>query len=140
MTSRDEKWPKLAPQMQQNDSINILKQAAENITVYSVVAKLQKKSLDKPEEIRAVLERYWGHRNFRPMQEEIIRSVLSGKDVLALMPTGGGKSVTFQVPALVSDGICLVVTPLIALMKDQVDQLLKMGIKAAALHLSLIHI
>jgi ATP-dependent DNA helicase RecQ len=98
------------------------------------VAKLQKKSFDNRTEIKGILSRYWGYENFRPLQEEIILSVLEGKDTLALMPTGGGKSVTFQVPALFSEGICLVVTPLIALMKDQVDRLKERGIKAAAIH------
>ncbi|MEN8155942.1 MAG: ATP-dependent DNA helicase RecQ [Bacteroidota bacterium] len=98
------------------------------------MAKLQKKSLANSEEIRAVLTRYWGHSHFRPLQEEIITSVLRGEDALALMPTGGGKSVTFQVPSLVMEGICIVITPLIALMKDQVDQLNRMKIKAVAIH------
>jgi len=76
----------------------------------------------------------WGYDHFRPLQEDIILSVLSGKDTLALMPTGGGKSITFQVPALAMEGICLVITPLIALMKDQVDQLNRLKIKAMAIH------
>src|SRR5690606_6757333 len=79
-----------------------------------------------------ILRKYWKHESFRPLQEEVIRSVLAGRDTLALMPTGGGKSVCFQVPALVKDGICIVVTPLIALMKDQVDNLKARGIKAIA--------
>ncbi|MBW6459718.1 MAG: RecQ family ATP-dependent DNA helicase [Bacteroidales bacterium] len=86
------------------------------------------------QDLRSILIRYWGHSAFRPMQEEIIRSVLEGKDTLALLPTGGGKSVCFQVPALAMDGICLVITPLIALMKDQVENLKKKGIKAAAVY------
>jgi ATP-dependent DNA helicase RecQ len=98
------------------------------------VAKLQKKSFADREEILAILTRYWGYSKFRPLQEEIIMSVLRGTDTLALMPTGGGKSVTFQVPSMVMEGICLVVTPLIALMKDQVDQLVSRKIKAAAIH------
>ncbi|MDR2118155.1 MAG: RecQ family ATP-dependent DNA helicase [Tannerellaceae bacterium] len=81
-----------------------------------------------------ILEKYWGYTAFRPLQEDIIRSVASGKDTLGLMPTGGGKSITFQVPALAVEGICLVITPLIALMKDQVDNLRKAGIKATAVH------
>ena len=81
-----------------------------------------------------ILRRYWGHASFRPMQEEIIRSVLDGKDTLAILPTGGGKSVCFQVPALAMDGLCLVITPLIALMQDQLQQLEKKGIPAAALY------
>lgn len=83
---------------------------------------------------RKILLQYWGYPAFRPMQEEIIASVASGTDTLALMPTGGGKSITFQVPTLAVEGICLVITPLIALMKDQVDQLTGRGIKAYALH------
>ena len=98
------------------------------------VAKLQKKSLAKLEEIRGILSRFWGYKEFRPLQEEIIFSVLEGRDTLALMPTGGGKSITFQVPSLAMEGICLVVTPLIALMKDQVDQLNQRRIKATAIH------
>jgi ATP-dependent DNA helicase RecQ len=87
--------------------------------------------LSKPKEI---LQQYWGHTSFRPMQEDIINAVLSGKDVLALLPTGGGKSVCFQVPALLRDGVCVVVTPLIALMKDQVNQLKKRNIPAIAIY------
>ena len=81
-----------------------------------------------------ILHRYWGYTSFRSIQEEIVNSVFEGNDTLALMPTGGGKSITFQVPALAKEGICLVITPLIALMKDQVENLNKRGIKAAAIH------
>ncbi len=81
-----------------------------------------------------ILFKYWGYSSFRSIQEDIIKSVYDGNDTLALMPTGGGKSITFQVPALAKDGICLVITPLIALMKDQVENLKNRGIKAAALH------
>lgn len=81
-----------------------------------------------------ILFQYWGYSNFRSLQEEVIRSVCQGNDTLALMPTGGGKSITFQVPALAMDGICIVVTPLIALMKDQVENLRKRDIKALMIH------
>jgi ATP-dependent DNA helicase RecQ len=81
-----------------------------------------------------VLKRYWGFDDFRPLQEEIVESAGSGNDTLALMPTGGGKSITFQVPALAKEGICLVITPLIALMKDQVENLKSRNIKALAIH------
>ena len=82
----------------------------------------------------AVLKRWWGYEAFRPMQREIIDAVLAGRDTLALMPTGGGKSLTYQVPALMTEGVTIVVTPLIALMKDQVDRLRKLGIPAVAVH------
>jgi len=82
---------------------------------------------------KEILEKYWGFKNFRETQEEIIDSVLQGNDTLALLPTGGGKSICFQVPALVKEGICIVISPLIALMKDQVDNLVNKGIKAVAI-------
>lgn len=85
-------------------------------------------------EFKAILTRYWGYSSFRPLQEEIIHSIASGKDTLGLMPTGGGKSITFQVYALSRPGICLIVTPLISLMKDQVENLQKKGIRALAIH------
>lgn len=81
-----------------------------------------------------VLKEYWGYDGFRPMQEEIITAALEGKDVLVIMPTGGGKSICFQVPGLMRDGITLVVTPLIALMKDQVQNLNDRGVRALAIH------
>ena len=84
--------------------------------------------------IHDVLRQYWGYEEFRPMQEEIIRSVMAGRDTLALLPTGGGKSLTYQVPTLAREGLCIVVTPLIALMKDQVDNLRKRGVQAVAIH------
>ncbi len=80
------------------------------------------------------LEKYWGYGSFRPMQEEIISAALDGRDVLAILPTGGGKSVCFQVPALMRDGLAIVVTPLIALMKDQVQNLAARGVRAVAVH------
>ncbi len=84
--------------------------------------------------IQEILKQYWGYDNFRPLQEDIINAVLEGKDVLALLPTGGGKSVCFQVPALAKDGVCLVISPLIALMKDQVENLKQRGIPALAIY------
>lgn len=86
------------------------------------------------EDFTQILMRYWGYSEFRPLQLEIIKSVADGKDTLGLMPTGGGKSITFQVYSLSTKGICLVVTPLIALMKDQVENLNRRGIKALAIH------
>ncbi len=84
--------------------------------------------------LNEILSKYWGYDEFRPMQREIIESVLAGRDTLALMPTGGGKSITYQLPALASEGLCIVITPLIALMKDQVDRLRAKHISAVAIH------
>ncbi|MDA3942356.1 MAG: RecQ family ATP-dependent DNA helicase [Bacteroidetes bacterium] len=83
---------------------------------------------------RKILLKYWGYSSFRPLQEEIVDAVIAGEDTLALLPTGGGKSICFQVPSMVMDGMCLVITPLIALMKDQVQHLKKSGIPAAAIY------
>lgn len=83
---------------------------------------------------RKILKQYWGYDNFRGIQEDIIRSIGESRDTLGLMPTGGGKSITFQVPALAQEGLCLVITPLIALMKDQVRNLRERGIKATAIY------
>ncbi|MBP9982603.1 MAG: RecQ family ATP-dependent DNA helicase, partial [Prevotella sp.] len=85
-------------------------------------------------ECQQILRQYWGYADFRGIQKDIIESIFAGRDTLGLMPTGGGKSITFQVPALALDGVCIVITPLIALMKDQVDHLQKLGIKAASIY------
>ncbi|MBO6124704.1 MAG: RecQ family ATP-dependent DNA helicase [Bacteroidaceae bacterium] len=87
----------------------------------------------------SILKQYWGYDDFRGIQRDIIESIGSGKDTLGLMPTGGGKSITFQVPALARPGMCLVITPLVALMKDQVEALNSRGIKAACIHSGLSH-
>ena len=88
---------------------------------------------------QSLLKQYWGYDDFRGIQREIIESIGSGHDTLGLMPTGGGKSITFHVPALAQEGTCIVITPLIALMKDQVDHLLRRGIRAAAIYSGLTH-
>ena len=85
-------------------------------------------------DLHEILQRHWGFRAFRPVQEQIIRAVMAGRDTLALMPTGGGKSLTYQVPTMARAGLCIVVTPLIALMKDQTDRLRRLGIPAVAIH------
>ena len=88
-------------------------------------------------DIHKILEKYWGYKQFRALQEDIIKSVLEGRDTLALMPTGGGKSITFQIPTLAMEGMAIVVTPIVSLMKDQVDNLLARRIKATYLHAGL---
>src|SRR5512136_2513713 len=86
------------------------------------------------EPYRQILIKYWGFTSFKPLQEEIIRSIAEGRDTLGLMPTGGGKSITFQVPALAKEGTCLVITPLIALMKEQVNRLNSLEIRSLMIH------
>ena len=88
---------------------------------------------------QSILKEYWGYDDFRGIQREIIESIGNGKDTLGLMPTGGGKSITFQVPAIAKSGVCLVITPLIALMKDQVANLRKLGVKAAYINSNMSH-
>ena len=88
----------------------------------------------RTEDFKEILRKYWGYQDFRSIQLNIIQSIAEGRDTLGLMPTGGGKSITFQVPALAMEGVCIVITPLIALMKDQVANLKKRHIKAAAVY------
>lgn len=92
-----------------------------------------------PDWAEGLLRKYWGYDSFRGVQREIIESIASGKDTLGLMPTGGGKSITFQIPAMAMEGTCIVVTPLIALMKDQVARLRMLGIKSTAIHSGMKH-
>lgn len=89
---------------------------------------------NRVEQAEQILEKYWGYTEFRPLQREIIASVLGGRDTVALLPTGAGKSLTYQIPALIGEGVTIVITPLIALMKDQVDALRKLKINAVAIH------
>jgi len=105
-------------------------------TVTSEEADNRQLSID---DYHSILKRYWGYDGFRGIQQEIIESISSGHDTLGLMPTGGGKSITFQVPALAMEGTCIVITPLIALMKDQVFNLRRRGIKAAAIYSGMKH-
>lgn len=91
------------------------------------------------DKFKSILKEYWGYPDFRGIQRDIIDSISSGKDTLGLMPTGGGKSITFQVPAIAMNGVCIVITPLIALMKDQVEHLRKKGVKAYAIYGSMQH-
>lgn len=104
------------------------------MSISSVLRQMSAINEDNSAKLRRVLKEHWGYENFRPGQEQIIHAVMSGKDTLALMPTGGGKSLTYQVPTMAMEGLCIVITPLIALMKDQVDRLRKLQIPAVAIH------
>ena len=99
-----------------------------------MVKTLEKARLNHLKSPEEILKHYWGYNAFRESQTEIIDSVLSGADTVGLLPTGGGKSLCFQIPTLVLDGVCLVITPLIGLMKDQVEELKKRNIRAAAIY------
>ena len=102
--------------------------------MFNTKTSLEKKSFNKLQKEKEILKKYWGFDSFREKQDEIISSILAGNDTLALLPTGGGKSICYQVPAMVMDGVCLVISPLIALMEDQVSQLKKKGIAAIAIN------
>ena len=101
--------------------------------IFAVLLMTMATEIDYSARAHEVLKQFWGYDRFRPLQEDIILSVLEGRDTLALLPTGGGKSICFQVPALVKGGLCVVVSPLIALMKDQVEHLRDRRIKAGAI-------
>ena len=118
--------------MQGNRNSNLSALNPEKTTTASQTSNINSQLLD-------ILHRYWGYDNFRGIQRQIIESILAGRDTLGLMPTGGGKSITFQVPALVLEGTCIVITPLIALMKDQVERLRRLHIKAAAIYSGMSH-
>lgn len=105
-----------------------------NFAVLSLACKFFAKNIHIFVTVKEILKKYWGYESFRPKQQEIIEAALAGKDVLGILPTGGGKSLCFQIPALMKDGIAIVVTPLISLMKDQVQNLASKGIRALAVH------
>ena len=90
--------------------------------------------MNKLEEAGELLKRYYGYHTFKPIQQKAIESILNGRDTFVVMPTGGGKSLCYQIPALMLDGLTLVISPLISLMKDQVDQLVRLGIRAACMN------
>ena len=95
---------------------------------------MQQSNNNKLNEAVNLLNQKWGHTDFRPLQGDIINSVVNKKNTIVLLPTGGGKSICYQIPALMQEGVCLVISPLLALMQDQIDTLLKKNIKAVALN------